>query len=656
MINQSYHRQKCIIVLLFFVSFHSVKFVSASNSEVDSLKNLVLQKESAFDKAVINLQLAKLHERIDFEKGKQYARNAFVFENDSLMAEAANQLGRFFFFTQELDSAEHFFIQARKHLLQLEDESGVAIINIGIAAIQLKQGRYNHTIKTLTESLSYFEKHNDYLNAAKCYSNMSAAFAELEKFDKAIEYNEKALEVFEQEKHVQFQLITLPNLAAQYLKKGDTLKAITINLKAEKLALAGKNRRSLSIIYNNLGSAYLETNKQKAQEYLEKTIEIKKELGLKNGIEVAQGNLGYLHLKSGDYQTALGYYLLVEKQVAGKQLVFAYDQIQKCYKGLNQHSKALQYAEISRSLNDSILSVENRKVFNEIQTKYETQKKENEILELQSKNMEAESKRFQNKILLYISLGIIVFILLLAYVAYNNAKRKRLLIQQEMKLKTQELIEQLKTQELNGIDAIINAQEKERARMANDLHDNLGSRIATLKLYIHQVEQKQEKEEKTELLNKLKVLANETYSEVRKIAHNKMAGALISKGLIPSMKIIAHQISNSGKLQVNVVNINVKQRVQNNIELQVFRIVQELLTNVIKHANASEANIQFSEDENKLSVMIEDNGRGFNTNDTPFGFGLTNIENRIEAVSGDIVIDSSINNGTTVILNIPLCT
>jgi signal transduction histidine kinase len=82
--------------------------------------------------------------------------------------------------------------------------------------------------------------------------------------------------------------------------------------------------------------------------------------------------------------------------------------------------------------------------------------------------------------------------------------------------------------------------------------------------------------------------------------------------------------------------------------------VQELLTNIIKHAEATEVTIQFSEDENMLNVMVEDNGKGFDVNKIKYGLGLTNIEKRLEKIEGDIVIDSAIGNGTTIILNIPL--
>jgi signal transduction histidine kinase len=238
---------------------------------------------------------------------------------------------------------------------------------------------------------------------------------------------------------------------------------------------------------------------------------------------------------------------------------------------------------------------------------------------------------------------------------FKSSKRKRTVAEQELKIKNQDLIQQLKTQELNGIDAIIDAQEKEQSRIADDLHDNLGSKIATLKLYIQEIKnEKADSADKENLLNKLTNLADETYKEVRNIAHDKNTGALINKGLIPSIKTIANEISITEKLQIEVHNINVNKRIKNNIEIQVFRVVQELLTNIIKHAEATEVTIQFSEDENMLNVMVEDNGKGFDVNKIKYGLGLTNIEKRLEKIEGDIVIDSAIGNGTTIILNIPL--
>ena len=203
---------KKLISILFILNF---TLVFSQNSKVDILIVLANTSTNQFEIAKINLQLAKLYEQIDVEKGKEFAKKALLYiGNDSLLAETNYQLNRFMFFTAQLDSAEYFFLQSLEIFKRVDDKDRAASINIGIGAIQLRQGEYNNTIKTLTESAAYFEETGDKLNAAKCYSNISSTLTELENYQKAIEYNEKALQIFNEQNLVQFQIITLPNLAA----------------------------------------------------------------------------------------------------------------------------------------------------------------------------------------------------------------------------------------------------------------------------------------------------------------------------------------------------------------------------------------------------------------------------------------------------------
>jgi len=624
---------------------------------IDSLKERLEVLHDKLDLAETNLKLAQLYERVDLKSSIIYANKALEYKiSDSLLAEGFNQLGRSYFFMCQLDSATANFSNAKNKLIEIRDVKRAAVIDIGIGAIQLRQGDYNGTIKTMTGCADFFETENDHLNAAKCYNNMATAFAELENYYKAIEFSEKALKVFDDKGLIQYKLITLANLAAQYLKTGDTIKAVEYNLATEKLALRENNKRSLSIIYNNLGSIYLDKDRDLARKYLEKTIALKNELNLKSGIEVALGNLGYIYLQNKNYQAAIHNYQKVATMVKGKQLVFAFDQIAKAHQLAGNYKEALNYASMARTLNDSIQDTENRKVFNEIQTKYDTEKANRENSELKINNLEIDTKRRRNQNLLIAASVLLFMSLSFGYLMHASVLRKKEVAQQRLKIQQQEFEKQLKTRELDGLDAIIDAQEKERSRMADDLHDNLGSKVATLKLYIEEMHNPEPFVEhgKEQLLEKLKRLADETYKEIRTIAHNKNTNAYISKGLIPAAQTIADQISISSQLSIKVINVDVDQHISNTIEIQVFRSIQELLTNIIKHAGATEVNIQFSKDDGILLVMVEDNGKGFDVNTTEMGYGLLNIEKRVEKLNARMVIDSSPGNGTTVILSIPI--
>ena len=147
---------------------------------------------------------------------------------------------------------------------------------------------------------------------------------------------------------------------------------------------------------------------------------------------------------------------------------------------------------------------------------------------------------------------------------------------------------------------------------------------------------------------------DDTYQAVRNMSRNKNFGAYINKGLIPSTQYIANQISQTEALQITVNAVGITQRVENSKEIQLFRIIQELLTNVIKHAKASEVTVQFTEDEDELIIMVEDNGIGFDPEKNYDGMGLNNIRQRVSRTGGQLNIDSAPGNGTTVIINVPM--
>ncbi|MEP0262537.1 tetratricopeptide repeat protein [Dokdonia sp.] len=640
--------KKMIFLVFMFILFGKTGLTQ--NQKIDSLLQVLKTDISEENRAITNLSLAKLYERIDLSKGKQFALQALTFtKNDSLSAETNNQLGRFNFFGSKLDSASFHFKKAISILEILKDERRVAIINISLGAIQLRQGNYNATIKILTESASFFEKSKDSLNAAKCYSNIASAFAEQEIFPKSIEYSEKAIDIFRDLNQVQFELITLPNLAAQYYKSGDTLTAISYNEKAEKLALKLNNKRSLSIIYNNLGDIYLNKNLDKAKGYLEKTITLKNELNLQSGIEFTQSNLGYIELQNKNYKKAILYFTKASQKVQGKQLVSVYNNLKDSYTGIGNINKALVFSEKARILNDSILNTVNQKEFVEIQTKYETGKKEKEILSLQNVNLEMNIQRRQNRNLLIGTISLLCLTMIIGYLLLKNSKRKQTIAEQQQILEIQKADRLLKDQELIGLDAMLEGQEKERQRISEDLHDNLGSKLSTIKLYMDEV-----KANDSEILKKISILLDETYDEVRNIAHEKQSSTQIDKGLIPAVKLMANRINGSKKLDIKVVNIDFNYQISTSKELQLFRIIQELLSNTIKHAKAKQAIIQFSEDNNQLNFVYEDDGLGFDKNSKKEGIGLSNIERRIRKINGSLSIDSIPGNGTTVIVNVPI--
>ena len=640
---------KLKVFLIFLLCSMWTPAVSQLEQQVDSLLYLLDRAEGPHQVALIKLRLSKLYERHDIEKSKTFAMEALTSDSDSVKAEAANQIGRSFYYQNQLDSAASYFEKsiAFLQLIELPDKASSVMVSLG--AVQLRGGEYKRAISTLIEGVKYFEEVGDSINIGKCYNNIASAFGELGDVEKSISYGSSALDIFKKYRMTAYQAVTLPNLAGQYLKLGNTEKAKTYYLEAEALAQSNNDQFGLARIYNNLGNMYLETNQQASETYLAKSLDLKKELGINDGIGILYNNLGYLNLKKGNPQNAIPYFLNAITYGQGINVSTIYNNLSEAYESLGNYKQALKYADLKNTLKDSIMELEYQKSMAEISAKYDSEKNQKEILSLQNSNLQTNIKRKQNRNLLYGALGILLISLITAYSYIKNSTKKRIIAEQKRELESQKVETLLNEIELVGIDSMIEGQEKERQRIAEDLHDGLGAKLSALKLFTEDV-----KESNGELYLKIKGVLDESYDDLRNIALQKNASAAIDKGLIPAVNKMALQLQSTNKLQVEVANIDHHKKIKDFIEIQLFRIIQELLTNTIKHAKAHNVSIQFSEDDDTLNVVYEDDGIGFEAQSISKGQGFVNIKNRLQKIEGALSIDSNPGDGTTVILNVPI--
>ena len=617
--------------------------------DVDSLQLLLGQAKNPEEESVLHLHLAKAYDRVDLPKGRYHAKRALASSEDSIKGEAYNSLGRSYFFSNSLDSAVYSFKRSIALFQSKKHEDRAVAVGISLGAVQLRQGTYKAAVETLLKSVTFFEEVQDSVLMGKCYNNISSAYGELQNIPKAIDYGERALIMFKAKKMAPFLAVTLPNLAGLSLKVGDTLKAKSYLLEAEDLAKGRNDKFSLARVYNNLGNLYLETNYELSENYLIKALTLKQETGNQDGLSTLYNNLGYLYLNKEQPKKAVPY---LEKGLGltqGATKGTVYNNLSRAHKSLGNYEIALVYANQRSEFNDSILEVERQKAFAELSTKYETEKKEREILDLKNTNLETDIKRRQNRNISFAAIILLIAVAIFGYLWTKNTKRKRIIAEQQRELERQKVERLLKEHELIGLDAMMEGQEKERQRIAEDLHDNLGGKLSALKLQVDGVKQLDKK-----LYSKIKAILDESYDDVRNISHLKNGATILEKGLIPAVNIVADQLKSTKKLDIEVTNIDIKQKIKNRIEIQLFRTIQELLSNTLKHAKASQVNIQFSKDKNTLNVVYEDDGIGFDTSTKAKGLGLININNRVQKLEGTLNIDSGYGNGTTVIINVPL--
>ncbi|MET1260227.1 sensor histidine kinase [Flagellimonas sp. DF-77] len=241
----------------------------------------------------------------------------------------------------------------------------------------------------------------------------------------------------------------------------------------------------------------------------------------------------------------------------------------------------------------------------------------------------------------------------IAVLLQKNSTKKRQLAEQEALLKQQRVDNLLKEQELISIDAMIAGQEKERQRVAGELHDDLGSLMATIKLHFDNAQV----DKKDPAMKNAQNLLEKAYQKVRGIAHSKNSGVMSDQGLLPAIKKMAKTISETDALEVTVEDFGLGERMENSLELSIFRMIQELVANAIKHADASSLSIQLTQHQDNLNIIVEDDGKGFDRSQmgkASSGIGLANIEKRVEHLEGNFTIDSIAGKGTSILIDIPV--
>ena len=376
----------------------------------------------------------------------------------------------------------------------------------------------------------------------------------------------------------------------------------------------------------------------------------KKEGKRKNELFAIYNNTGNAYRNQEEYQKALDYYQKAEDldldryNNVSKRIL--YNNMEVNYYYMNDFENAYNYLYMYDSINEIIEQKKQNTNIKDIEEKYQNEK-------LRADNLEIEAKRIKNRNIALVLGGSILLGSVILWLAYKNRKRKQEIFRQIQEVKTQKLTNQLKEQELKSIDAMIEGQEKERLRIANELHDDLGSLMATIKYHFGYLS----KQNSDVLYQKTNKLIEQAYEKIRNIAHAKNSGVLAKEGLYKAIKHLADNYSASKKIKINVYENGLDQRLENSVELTLFRIVQELITNVIKHAKASEIDIHLNEYDDHLTIMVEDNGVGFNPDQitkTNPGMGLNSIDKRVELLNGKMIIESQKESGTSIIIEIPI--
>lgn len=514
------------------------------------------------------------------------------------------------------------------------------------AYVQVEDKGYEILVKTLTEQcIPLSEKSDNKLYLAYAYTQVGLTFMSVGQLDKAEEYHFKALDVLANvPKEGVIHLITYFNLISSYCYQADSSSAKLYLDKATALLSQYPDSRQYPNYYYQL--ALYHTTRQEyplALEVLKKGIELSKKKKQPKLTQMLYFRMYNVYLMQRDYlgaKTILEQILkdnILSKEAMNRKITFT--QLASVNEMMGDYKEAYQWMKESSVLGDSLQQQKLLEKMNELEILHHTTEKEQTINQLmQEKKEDALLAKNKNMRILFLAIGFVlsVVIAFLTYLNYRNQQK----LNKQISLSHQQELQNLENKrKYEASQAVLTGEEQERQRIAQDLHDSMGGMLANIRMSISSLEL----EQSDPLLNKI----DKSISEMRRISRNLMPETLKNLGLEIAVKELCESMSHKHlSIQFEAFNIGVTIPFQT--QLVLYRIAQEGISNVIKYAQVSNVIVQISQNEDVLSLTIEDDGIGFDTSDVVYGLGISNIKNRIQLIGGTVEIDSQKGQGTTI--------
>jgi signal transduction histidine kinase len=609
----------------------------ADTSKVKVLSDLCWEyRFISADTAIMFGEMAlKLAEDLKFPKG---------------IAQAFNDLGIIYMDKANYRKATKYFGEAMKLREQLNDLPGQASLYNKLGIIDQKQGRLKEALQNQIAALKMYEQLGQDKWIGYSLNNIAIIHQNLGNLEKSLKYHEKGLEYRVKMGDEAGEANSLSNMANVYAKMYDTTRAIAYYEKALAISRQLKNEEYISAILSNMGNIYMAKKEfKKALTFYSESLEIRERLGDNKGISSTLSRMGSLYTEIGRYQDAamaLNRALEISKKILViEEELSALLGLAKLKALTNQTDSAIILMKLYIATNDSVYSERIKQQILDVQSQYETDKLEQDLEMVKQEKQFTEIKLIQRKTQLWLLVFIIISMTGAGiFLFYRHQQRQKAAADAE-KIRQQEA----------RMSAVFQAQEEERRRIAKELHDGVGQTLIALKMNYHKLSFKATSRDLAQDLKRLHTMLDNASAEVRTISHQMMPVELEQFGLVPAIENLLKMNFENAPLQYHFEHSGFDNRISDQIELALFRILQELVSNVIKHAQATFLNVQLIKLKTHVVLNVSDNGIGFDVDATEKnGIGLLNIASRIDAIKGHLNYESAPGTGTSVTIRIPL--
>jgi signal transduction histidine kinase len=507
-----------------------------------------------------------------------------------------------------LDSAAFYYHEAIDYAEAIEMTQPLGRIIGNLAGIYDIMQDHESARKYFLMSLKYCKMHNDINDLGYCYARLGALAGELDDMRLAFQYYDSAYLAFE----------AAGDLAGYYQVQSNH------SLLLEK---QGDYKQALQLLHEAL-SYY------KEQDIKENTVAVWRILsGIYMKMDMPGIAIAYL-----DSCENLAIQINNLRRLSG-----TYWEMYLLYRDQGDHEKALSAYLKYDHLEDSIYNLDKTERINELLLRYEKEKDQARILNLENENLQKARQR--NMLLVVVGSIIVLGILLTLFLIYKHRKN-RIIAEQKIR----QLEEEKKHM---AARFLVEGEERERKRVAMELHDNLGVLLSATKMQFSEIHDKDPSNK--ELIDKATKYLEQASTDVRKISHNLMPGLLTKLGLFEALEEMFENLDESEQMEAFFEVVGPKDRLPENTEIMIYRIIQEIVNNTLKHSGADSIDMTMVVQPEELNISYSDNGKGFNVDEVlkKKTMGMQNIHSRVKFMDGMINIDSN-GHGAVYRICIPL--
>ncbi len=565
----------------------STKFRKPQESKIDSLKKQVsiLEKHSP-----LSLQ-------------------------DSMLVKTYHALSLAYYYDSELKKSQ---IEAKKGLALSEKIKWIKGQIFGyqdISYSEYKLGNLKSCLQLNYKALILAEQNQLLSEKLSALRMIADTYNALNQKDSSIVFYKRLIPVYQ-------KLGTKKNLGACYLNLATTLKDIhskedvlSYYKKAEDVFTELKNEFWLANLNYSVADYYLDHKEyDKSFSRLEKSIKYFESTGNEADLSGPYGEYAFLLTGKKEYSKAIFYgkksLAFAKKANLMENTFWANEALYVGNKRLKHDKEALFYHEEMFKIKTKLLETDTKQQIENYKKQYENEK---QIQQQSIENQILANKNQQTK--LYYSIGLSLMFLILVIVLWRHNRR---LIKKNAEIE----------------EAHFRGQKTERKRVAEELHDNLGSQLSAMRWSILAMDKKQFNQTEQEIYDNILEMVDDSYKQVRNLSHNLSPALLETEGLEKTLEKLIKKLNKNERIHFEFISENFPKKLDKKIEFELYSILLELINNIIKHSQASKATISIAENNHQIQIQVNDNGKGYTESDLHNGQGLRNIQKRVEQFNG----------------------